>query len=170
MTRDEAMAEARRQMAATGKAVEVWAHVGAPATRPLSVQYRPAIEASHEHRVLAAGSEPDDCWAMVAIVEPNPATAVKALELDWTEQPGPRPWMAERIVRAAEIPELLDAELLEPTRRLRVVAKEGRADDWAAYAGGILVPVEEIVGYGLKLQRETAARIFPMLRAEHYRP
>ena len=56
-----------------------------------------------------------------------------------------------------------------------IVAREGHADDWAAYIGALpnrdteREVIEWTAHYGAKLSRQQASRWFPQLPAEKYR-
>ena len=57
-----------------------------------------------------------------------------------------------------------------------ILAREGYADDWAAYIGALAGPhteqeaIAHIAAHGAKLAPEQAARWFPKLPKEAYRP
>lgn len=82
-------------------------------------------------------------------------------------QPTPLPWMAEKIVPSGALP-LRGAT---PGRLLRVVAKEGHVNDWAAYCHyADEHDAESVARHGDKLFLDEAVVVFPFLVAARYRP
>jgi len=77
-----------------------------------------------------------------------------------------RDWLSERLVPAERLPYLGAPN----GTTLRVVAKEGAVDDWAAYADQDKYPPEYVVAHGMKLFSESAAAIFPLFDPKRYRP
>lgn len=53
---------------------------------------------------------------------------------------------------------------------VRVVAKKGGINDWAAYCGAASESADAIAAHGDKLMRDEAAPLFPLLVATRYRP
>ena len=77
----------------------------------------------------------------------------------------PRDWLSQRLVPAERLPYLG----APAGTRLRVVAKEGAIDDWAAYAHLDKYGPEAVAEHGQKLFPDDAAEIFPLFDPKRYR-
>ncbi len=84
-----------------------------------------------------------------------------------------RDYLTQRIITRSESPSIAEVLSGEWTYShdvlIRVVAKEGTVDDWAAYAGSIAWEPEWIVQHGLKLREKEAVALFPLLNPAQYR-